>query len=66
MIELKAEKVCPRCESQDRCAAIVMKDDSTVVKCVYFGQFKVLLKEAEEKINNDMYEMFKRCAHDGI
>ena len=43
-----------------------MKNDSTVVKCVYFGQFKVLLKEAEEKINNDMYEMFKRCAHDGI
>lgn len=62
MIELKAEKVCPKCNSSDRCAAIALKDGDEVIRCVYFGQLKKLLKE----INDDMYEAFKRCANENL
>lgn len=62
MIELKAEKVCPKCNSSDRCTKIALKNGNEVIRCIYFGQLKKLLKE----IDDDMYEALKRCVDENL
>jgi hypothetical protein len=47
---LKAEKVCPTCINHEQCSTLVIKDSDAVIKCIYFGSLKMLLKEAEKKL----------------
>ena len=53
----RAEKVCSKCDGQYQCAKIALNDDGNVVRCIYFGQLKQLLKEVNDKmIINEVHE----------
>lgn len=50
MNDFRAEKVCPKCDGQYQCAKIIFDDEDTAARCIYFGQLKKILKEANDKM----------------
>ena len=59
MNDFRAEKVCPKCDSQYYCAKIALNDDDNVVRCIYFGQLKQMLKEVNDKMVVEVHEKMR-------